>query len=161
MRSSYRCPMPPWTEDELRLRARWLLDSYRRWAGEDLIELAGDDDASRARALFDASIAVLAHDTRPDPLCVYANAAALAAFELPIAEAPAFATSRTVEPAARDERRAALARAQEAGLLRGYRGVRVSTTGRRFEIHDGRIWTVLDDDGRPVGQAAAFRSGAA
>ncbi|ADB48953.1 MEKHLA domain-containing protein [Conexibacter woesei] len=152
--------MPPWTEDELRMRARWLLHSYRQWAGEDLLALASDDDdALRARALFDAPFAVLAHDTRPDPMCIYANAAALAAFELGLADAPAFATSRTVEPAARDERRAALARAEEAGLLRGYSGVRVSTTGRSFRIHDGRIWTVLDDNGRRVGQAATFRSG--
>jgi len=153
--------MPPWTEDALRTRARWLLRSYRTWAGEDLIALpdAGDDDA-RARALFDAPIAVLAHDRRADPLCVYANAAALEAFALSLADAPAFATSRTVEPAAREERRAALARADEVGLLSGYSGVRVSTAGRLFRIHDGRIWKVLDDDGRHVGQAAAFRSGA-
>jgi len=151
--------MAPWTEDELRMRACWLLRSYRHWAGEDLLGLASDDDAVCARALFDAPFAVLAHDTRPDPLCIYANAAALAAFELHLADAPEFATSRTVEPAARDDRRAALARADEAGLLRGYSGVRVSTSGRRFQIHDGRIWTVLDDDGRRVGQAAAFRSG--
>lgn len=147
----------PWTEDELRMRARWLLRSYRHWAGEDLLALATDDDAVRARALFDAPFAVLAHDTRPDPLCVYANAAALAAFELTFEDAPAFATSRTVEPAARDERSAALARAEEAGLLRGYSGVRVSTAGRRFEIHEGQIWTVLDDDGRRAGQAATFQ----
>lgn len=153
--------MGSWTEDELRTRARWLLRSYRHWAGEELLGRASDDDAVRARALFDAPFAVLAHDTRPDPLCVYANAAALAAFELPLADAPAFATSRTVAPTAREERRAALERAAAAGLLRGYSGVRVSTTGRRFEIRDGRIWTVLDDDGRRVGQAAAFRSGAA
>lgn len=155
--------MPPWTEDELRTRARWLLDSYRRWAGEELLDdpPAEDDDAARARALFAAPFAVLAHDTRPEPLCIYANAAALAAFELPIEDAPAFETIRTAEPAARAERRAALARAGEAGLLTGYSGVRVSTTGRRFEIHDGRIWTVLDDDGRPAGQAATFRSGPA
>jgi len=151
-----------WTDDELRTRARWLLNSYRHWAGEDLIELpggggGGDDDARRARALFEAPLAVLAHDTRPDPLCVYANAAALAAFELTLSEAASFATSRTVEPAAREERSAALARAAEAGLLSGYRGMRVSTTGRRFQIEDGRIWTVLDDDGRRVGLAASFR----
>jgi MEKHLA domain len=153
--------MAPWTEDELRVRACVLLRSYRHWAGEELLGVASDDDAVRARALFDAPFAVLAHDTRPDPLCIYANAAALAAFELSPADAPAFATSRTVAPAARDERRAALARANQAGLLRGYSGVRVSTAGRRFEIHDGRIWTLLDDDGRCAGQAAAFRSGPA
>lgn len=152
--------MPTWTEDELRTRARWLLRSYRHWAGEDLLDLASDDDDdARARALFAAPFPVLAHDTRPDPLCVYANAAALAAFELSREDAPAYATSRTVEPAARDDRRAALARAQEVGLLRGYSGVRVSTTGRCFEIRDGQIWTVLDDDGRPAGQAATFRTG--
>src|SRR5215218_10086891 len=150
--------MALWTEDELRMRAGWLLRSYRHWAGEDLLGLLSDDDAIRARALFGAPFAVLAHDTRPDPLCIYANAAALTAFELSLVEAPGFVTSRTVEPTARDDRRAALARADEAGLLRGYSGVRVSTAGRRFEIHDGRIWTVLDDDGRRVGQAAAFRS---
>lgn len=154
--------MPPWTEDELRTRARWLLDSYRHWAGEELLDLPpGADDEARAAALFAAPFAVLAHDTRPEPLCIYANAAALAAFELPLEEAPAFETIRTAEPAAREERRAALARAGEAGLLSGYRGVRVSTSGRRFEIHDGRIWTVRDDDGRPAGQAATFRSGPA
>lgn len=152
--------MPTWTDDELRTRARWLLNSYRHWAGEDLIELAGGgdgDDARRARALFDAPFAVLAHDTRPDPLCVYANAAALAAFELTIEDAASFPTSRTVEPAARDERSAALARAADAGLLRGYSGMRVSTSGRRFQIEDGRIWAVLDDAGRRVGLAASFR----
>lgn len=152
--------MPPWTEDELQTRARWLLRSYRKWAGEDLIPLASDDDAARAQALFAAPIAVLAHDRQPDPLCIYANAAALAAFELTLAEAPAYATSRTVEPATREERRGALDRADEDGLVRGYSGIRVSTSGRRFRIHDGRIWTVLDDDGRRVGQAAAVRAGA-
>ncbi len=140
------------------MRACWLLRSYQHWAGEDLLGLASGDDAIRARALFGAPFAVLAHDMRPDPLCIYANAAALMAFELRLGDAPDFVTSRTAEPAARDDRRAALARADEAGLLRGYSGVRVSTSGRRFEIHDGRIWTVLDDDGRRVGQAAAFQS---
>ena len=43
--------------------------------------------------------------------------------------------------------------------MRGYSGIRVSTTGRRFRLNDGRIWTVLDDDGEPVGQAAAFVAG--
>ncbi len=150
--------MPPWTEDQLRLRARWLLNSYRHWAGEELVEAAGEDDAARAAALFAAPFAVLAHDTAPDPLCVYANAAALAAFELTPEQAAAFPTSRTVEPAARAERGAALARAEAAGLVTGYRGIRVSSTGRSFAIRDGRIWAVRDDDGRRAGLAATFRS---
>jgi hypothetical protein len=151
--------MPPWTENELQTRARWILRSYRKWAGEDLIVASADDEDAQARALFDAPIAVLAHDRRDDPLCVYANAAALAAFELRLADAPAFPTRRTAEPDARAERSVALAGAEDVGLVRGYSGIRVSTTGRRFRLDDGRIWTVLDDDGQPVGQAAAFVPG--
>lgn len=151
--------MPAWTDDELRTRAGWILRSYRKWAGEDLVETAGDDEEARAQALFDAPLAVLAHDRRDDPLCIYANAAALAAFELPIEDAPSFPTRRTAEPEARAERSVALAGADEAGLVRGYSGIRVSTSGRRFRLHDGRIWTVLDDDGRRIGQAAAFVAG--
>lgn len=151
--------MRPWTDDELRTRAGWILRSYRKWSGEDLIEPGSDGDDAQARALFDAPVAVLAHDRRDDPLCIYANAAALAAFELPIEDAPAFPTRRTAEPDARAERSVALAGADEAGLVRGYSGIRVSTTGRRFRLNDGRIWTVLDDDGQPVGQAAAFAAG--
>lgn len=151
--------MARWTENELRTRAGWILRSYRRWADEDLVAVATDDDDERARALFDAPVAVLAHDRRDDPLCIYANAAALTAFELRIEDAPAFPTRRTAEPDARAERSVALAGAADAGLVSGYSGIRVTTTGRRFRLDDGRIWTVLDDDGQPVGQAAAFVPG--
>lgn len=152
--------MPAWTPEELRTRARWILRSYRHWAGEDLIDLPSDEGDVQARALFDAPFAVLAHDARADPLCVYANAAALSAFELSLDEAAGFRTRQTAEPDARDERSNALAGAEEAGLVTGYSGIRVSTTGRRFRLLDGRIWTVLDDDGQRVGQAAAFVPGA-
>jgi len=151
--------MPAWTDDELRTRARSILRSYRHWAGEDLVELPAGGDAARARTLFDAPFAVLAHDTSPDPLCVYANATALAAFELRLADAAEFRTRQTAEPDARQERSEALAGAEEAGLVTGYEGIRVSASGRRFRLLDGRIWTLLDDDGRRVGQAAAFVPG--
>lgn len=149
--------MEPWTDDELRTRARWILRSYRHWAGEELIDVAAAaDDAERARALFGAPVAVLAHDGRSDPLCIYMNAAALAEFELTPAQAASFRTRETAAPKDRAERSVALAGVAEAGLVRGYRGVRVSASGRRFRLDDGRIWTLLDDGGLIVGQAAAF-----
>ncbi len=151
--------MTPWTDGQRRIRARWILRSYRQWAGEELIEAGDDGDDVRARALCDAPLAVLAHDRRDDPLCIYMNGAALAAFELTLEEAASFPTRKTAEPDARAERSVALAGANDVGLVRGYSGIRVSTTGRRFRLNDGRIWTVLDDDGRTVGQAAAFVPG--
>ena len=43
------------------------------------------------------------------------------------------------------------------GVIRGYSGVRVSATGRRFVIEDATIWLVLRD-AHVVGQAATFAS---
>ncbi len=151
--------MPPWTDAQIRTRAGLIVRSYRHWSGENLVDLPSDDPTEQANALFDAPVAVLAHDTQADPLCVYMNAAALSAFELTIAQAAEFRTRQTAAPEDRQERSAALAGAEEVGLVTGYSGVRVSSSGRRFRINEGRIWTVLDDDGQPVGQAATFVPG--
>ena len=40
--------------------------------------------------------------------------------------------------------------------IEGYSGIRISSTGRRFQIHNARLWCLSDPDGRPCGQAAAF-----
>jgi hypothetical protein len=34
--------------------------------------------------------------------------------------------------------------------------VRISRSGRRFEIVRATVWNVLDEQGNPAGQAAAF-----
>ncbi len=152
--------MDPWTDELLRTRAGWILRSYRHWDGAELIALpAGADDDARARALFDAPLGILAHGIEDDPLCIYANGTALAAFELPIADAPRFPTRETAAPEDRAERSGALARSGEQGIVYDYDGIRVSRSGRRFRLLDGRIWTVLDDDGKRIGQAAAFVAG--
>ena len=51
---------------------------------------------------------------------------------------------------------AVLARAADAGFLRGYEGIRTARDGRRFRILDATIWTVEDDEGTTIGQAATF-----
>jgi hypothetical protein len=38
--------------------------------------------------------------------------------------------------------------------MRGYGGVRIDQQGRRFMIRNARIWTLLDEENRPSGQAA-------
>ena len=42
------------------------------------------------------------------------------------------------------------------GYLGGYEGIRISTTGRRFLIHNVIIWNLTDCEGRRLGQAATF-----
>jgi len=44
----------------------------------------------------------------------------------------------------------------EQALINNYRGVRISSTGRRFMIERAVVWNLLDDTGAHYGQAAAF-----
>jgi hypothetical protein len=59
-------------------------------------------------------------------------------------------------PDAREERAALLAAVARDGFASGYRGLRVAKSGRRFWIEDVTVWNVLDDEGRFIGQAAAY-----
>jgi len=66
--------------------------------------------------------------------------------------------SRLTAEAGRQPARAALlAEVAARGYATGYSGVRVSLGGRRFRIEDTTVWNLLDEAGRPVGQAAAIR----
>jgi hypothetical protein len=49
-----------------------------------------------------------------------------------------------------------LAQAQARGYLDTYRGVRMTSTGRRFLVENALIWNVVDAEGQRVGQAATF-----
>ena len=62
----------------------------------------------------------------------------------------------TAEPMHRDERAEMLRRTSRDGYIDDYRGVRISTTGRRFLIERATVWNVLDTAGQPAGQAATF-----
>jgi hypothetical protein len=62
----------------------------------------------------------------------------------------------TAEPDDRAERARMLERAKLYGYFDGYRGVRISSTGRRFLVEQALIWNVIDPAGNPIGQAATF-----
>jgi hypothetical protein len=62
----------------------------------------------------------------------------------------------TAEPMHRDERARLLERTTRDGFVDDYRGVRISSTGRRFLIDRATVWNLLDADGKYVGQAATF-----
>jgi hypothetical protein len=49
-----------------------------------------------------------------------------------------------------------LLRAAKDGFISDYSGIRVSSTGRRFQIENATIWNLTDPHGKPVGQAAMF-----
>lgn len=132
-----------------------LLDSFRRWTGRDLLIRTGTPDA-QAQALFAAPFVVVSHDTQTDPMLNYGNQRALDLWELSWAQLTSTPSRLTAEPMNRDERARMLAMAEKQGYYFGYRGIRISSTGKRFLVEDATVWSVIDGQGIRVGQAATF-----
>jgi hypothetical protein len=145
----------PWRNLAWIDRTRVLLDSYRRWLGRDLIPRSGDATED-SRQLFEAPFVVVAHGTEADPILNYANRTALDLWETDLPTLLSTPSRKTAEPVHRDERAGMLAQAARDGYIDNYRGIRISTTGRRFRIEQAIIWNLVSDDGQPAGQAATF-----
>ena len=156
---------PPWLTPAAQSLAGCLLSNYQRAFGTPLI--AGlTADASPllvAQELFAAELVLLAHDgadpgSDPGPRLIYTNRAALRLWQRPWGEMVGMPSQLTAAPTERASRSQALAKAQDQGALQGYRGVRVNSQGRRFQITNARLWTLRDKYNEPCGQAAAFNS---
>lgn len=132
-----------------------LLDSFRHWIGRDLLIRTGTPDA-QAQALFAAPLVVVSHGAEADPLLNYGNQQALDLWELSWAQLTSTPSRLTAEPMNRDERARMLAVAEKQGYYSGYRGIRISSTGKRFLVEDATVWNVVDGQGIRVGQAATF-----
>jgi hypothetical protein len=145
----------PWNEPRIVEWSRLLLDSYRHWTGNDLIERT-PDEIQQARLLFDASFVVVSHGVETDPVLNYGNRTALELWELSWDQFIRTPSRLTAEADDRAERETMLESAKLNGCFRGYRGVRISSTGRRFLVEDALIWNLFDSAGRSIGQAATF-----
>lgn len=150
--------MPPiWTSPAVLVWSQYLLHSFRRWTGRDLIVRSGSTQGD-AETLFGAPFVVVSHGTEPDPILNYGNQAALRLWEMDWDRFICTPSRMTAEPVHQEERRRILAVAQERGYVEGYRGIRISATGHRFLVTDAILWNVLDDHDHLVGQAATFRT---
>jgi len=138
----------PWLTPGKRQLAEQLLQSHHQAFGRPL--------AASVQELFSADLVVLAHDGSSDPCLTYANAAALQLWERPWSAMVGMPSRLTAEPQERQSRALALQQALNQQAIEGYSGIRISRSGRRFQIQNARLWCLLDPDGRPCGQAAAF-----
>ena len=135
--------------------ARLLLESYERLTGRKLIEY--DANAGTAAEALDAApFALLSHGTEADPVLNYGNRQALALWEMDWESFTSMPSRLTAEPIAREDREKLLADAKRQGYSDGYRGVRIASSGRRFEILEATIWSLVDEGGAYRGQAAMF-----
>lgn len=145
----------PWREPHLVAHARIVLDSYRRLLGVELVERC-DDPVEQARRLFEAARVVVSHGKEADPILNYGNRTALALWETDFASLTQLPSRMTAEPMERVERARLLERTAREGFVDDYRGIRISTTGKRFRIDRAVVWNLTDEQGTNVGQAATF-----
>ncbi|MDC0656935.1 MEKHLA domain-containing protein [Leisingera sp. SS27] len=131
--------------------AELLLRSYLQVVGRPLLE--GAD----AEALYHAPFPVLSHNTAADPVLTYGNLAAQALWEMGWEQLTAMPSRLTAEPAHREQRDMMFAEMRAKGFIGDCAGVRISASGRRFEIRGAVIWPLLGPDGVKLGEAASFR----
>jgi MEKHLA domain-containing protein len=132
-----------------------LARNFNRWTGRDLLPGALPPP-ELATKLFDAPFVVVSHGTESDPILNYGNRAALDLWEMSWAEFTRTPSRLTAEPARRDARAKAMEVVARQGFFEGYSGIRISKSGRRFEISGATIWNLISETGQLQGQAATF-----
>lgn len=133
-----------------------ILSSFRRVVGKELLPRPMPD-AEAARWLYaDAPFCVVAHNTEADPIFTYANKAAQHRFEYDWDEFLTIPSRLSAEAPDRAERQRLFDIVARDGFAKGYSGVRVSKSGRRFLIDDGVVWQLIDETGTRHGEAAMF-----
>lgn len=144
-----------WAQPHMMAWSQCLLDSFHRWTGRELLPRDGSPE-DQARALFRAPFVVVSHGREADPVLNYGNRAALDLWEMTWEQLTRTPSRLTAEPMNREERARMLAVAAAQGYFAGYRGVRISATGKRFLVEDATVWNVVDASGLLIGQAATF-----
>ena len=141
--------------DYLGEHAELVLSSLFRMTGRHLVD-PEQDAKERYRLLFEAPFCVVSHNTEADPVFNYGNKTALKLFEMSWQDFTALPSRFSAEQQNREERQRLLARVTEHGFIEDYRGVRISSSGRRFLVEDSIVWNMVDENGAYRGQAAVL-----
>jgi len=133
-----------------------LADSHARLLNRPLVPQPMSVPEATEWLYESAPFAVLAHNTAADPVFIYGNKAAQQRFEYSWDEITQLPSRLSAEAPNREERQQFLARVQRLGYEAGYKGVRVTKSGRRFMIEEATLWQLLDEHGKLHGQAVVI-----
>jgi hypothetical protein len=150
--------MPDFSNNYDREHVLIMLDNLRRWVNYDLIKEYGFSLERLGEQVFNADFYLLSHNTATDPVLTYGNQQVLDRWEVSWQELTAMHSSETAKPVDRSARSILMAQVKEHNYISGYNGIRISKTGKEFQILDGIIWNLFLPDGSFYGQAAWFKS---
>ena len=144
----------PWQQEAIMIHSQRLLNSFQHWLGRSLLDVSGSPEEI-AQALFEAPFVLVSHGMEVDPIFNYGNLQALELWELSWAEFTRMPSRKSAEAILQQERDRLLAEAATQGFSY-FSGIRINSTGKRFEITDGILWNLVDEQHQPCGQAAVF-----
>jgi hypothetical protein len=145
----------PWKQSEIITWSQLILDNYRNFIADELIERKGSLE-EQAKTLFFAPFAVASHGTEADPIYNYGNQVILDLWERSWDEMIKTPSRLSAEPNLREERQNSLDTTTNQGYLKNYQCVRISRNGQRYKIEDITVWNLQDERGNYCGQAATF-----
>ena len=148
-------PAPNEENGYLLEHAELLCRSFEKLTGRALLDVH-DDLSKLGEMLYRADFVVVSHGIEPDPVFNYANETALKLFEMSWTEFVALPSRLSAEPVHQDERARLMQTVTAQGFIDDYAGIRISKSGKRFEIKSATVWNLFDEDDSYRGQAATF-----
>jgi hypothetical protein len=130
--------------------------SLKKLAGIEIVD-SSDSVENQAVEAFNADYVLLSHNASDDPVFIYGNRAALQLFEMNWDEFTSLPSKYSAEQDEREQREKFLYEVRKNGYANNYSGIRISKSGKRFEIKDVLLWNVLDEENNRIGQAAMFK----
>ena len=132
-----------------------LAESFYKITGKKLVKenLTGEE---LAKVLYNGPFVLVSHGIEKDPIFNFANLKAQELWEMSWEEFVKTPSRLSAEPVAQSERQELLDKAQKHGYISDYKGVRISKSGKRFQIIDTILWNLKDSEGNYKGQAAVF-----
>lgn len=148
---------PPCDMDFLIRQTRLIVSSYRHWKKASLWPMTNPDSVL-AEEVFYAPFVLATAGIQEDPILNYGNQKALELWQMDWSAFTNTPGRETAEPMEREARDHFLVTVKKQGFIDNYAGIRVSSTGKRFEIQQATVWNLIDEKGIYAGQAAAFRN---
>ncbi len=146
----------PWYAKEIIELLLLILDSHQQAFGESLLKTKTlfSSKASLGEIIFQMPKPLLAHSHDKDPCLNYVNASAMRLWDRQWHEMIGMPSRMTAPPEEYERRQLALQQAQDKNAIKNYRGVRINKHGNYFTIENARIWTIWNEEGNNIGQAA-------
>ncbi|MBD2294331.1 MEKHLA domain-containing protein [Anabaena sphaerica FACHB-251] len=144
----------PWQQEAIIIHSQRILNSFQYWLGYSVLDVSGSP-LEIAQALFAAPFVLASQGTEVNPILNYGNRKALAQWEMSWEEFTRTPSRNTAEAVLQPERNRLLADAATKGFSY-FSGVRITSTGKRFQIEDGIVWNILNEQNQYCGQAGMF-----